>query len=77
MVLAGHGRERVGVAAAVGHDDENGVVAIFLVGFDGGDELAQAFVDDGDAARVVGHVSPVDVIGVIVIDHDQFGAAVP
>src|SRR5437660_6095795 len=73
MVLARYVREWVAVATAVREDDEDGVVAQFRVGFDGLDDLPQSLIHDGNGARVMAHVAPMDVVAVLVIDHEEPG----
>ena len=77
MVLTGHVRVWIAVPPAIRHDDEDGVVSIFLVRFDGLDDLFQAFVHDRDGAGVMVQVAPMDVVAVLVIDHQEPGPQFP
>src|SRR5437764_1348538 len=67
VVLVGDRGAAVAVAAAVGHEQEDGVVAVLRVGLGGAVDLADALVDDGDGPRVEVAVAPVDVIGILVV----------
>ena len=73
MVLTWHVRKWIAVATAVRDGDEDGVVAILSIGFDGLDDLFESFVHDGNRARVMAHVAPMDVVAVLVIDHNKPG----
>ena len=73
MMLAGNGYEWVVIPAAVRHNDEDRVVAIGFIGFNCLDELLDPLIDHRNSSRVVAHVSPMYVVGIVVVHHEQLG----
>ena len=76
-MLVGDCYEAIVVAAAVRDDNADRVVPIEWIRLDAVDELLQSLVNDGDASCVVVLVSPVDVVGIIVVYHQEPWLQVP
>src|SRR5438876_741347 len=72
MMLARNVSERVIVTATIGDHYEDRIFPIFRIRLHRRDQLLQSIVHNCDGAGVVSYVSPVHVITVLVIDHEQF-----
>ena len=70
-MLKRHRHAAVVVAPAIRHHQEHRIVPIFLVRLHRLINLTDAFVDDRNGPRVEIRIAPVDVIGILVVDHHQ------
>ena len=71
MVLAWDRGELAGVAATVWNQCEYRIPAILLIRINDFHEPAHALIDNRDPPGVVAEIPPVDIVGIVVVDHHQ------